>query len=151
MAQSESLIYVHLVFSTKNRNPLLIDPEFRNEMHAYYGGCLRNIDCIPICIGGFEDHIHALLLQSGDFGIRKIIRETKRASSMWAKTRSDAWSNFYWQRGYGAFSVSYSNVNRVVQYIETQEEHHRKVTFQDEYRALLKRHGIEFDERYIWD
>ncbi len=150
MPQSLSRVLIHSVFSTKNRAPLLRDPEFRDQFHAYLGGCTRTLDCHPIQIGGTEDHIHLLTTLSRTIAIADFIKEIKRNSTIWAK-KKNTHKDFAWQAGYGCFSVSESQVPVVTRYIETQEEHHRKITFQDEYRGLMRRHGEKWDERYVWD
>lgn len=151
MAQSLAGVYVHIVFSTKNRIPWLDDRNIRMEMHAYLAKVFQEYDVYPFLVGGVEDHVHALCKLPGTLGYAKAIGEVKRNSSRWAKTRDAALRHFYWQSGYGAFSVSYSNVARVKNYILDQERHHQKRTFQDEFRRFLERHGVAYDERYVWD
>jgi len=112
-------------------------------------GILSNIDCPAIEIGGVADHIHILFLLSKNLKLTRAVEEVKRSSSIWAKDHGAP--HFYWQAGYGAFSVSASNEDRVVEYIRRQEEHHAATTFQDEFRKFLKKHRIEWDERYVWD
>jgi REP-associated tyrosine transposase len=151
MAQSLARLWTHLVFSTKNRYPFLHDKVLRSEMHAYLAQALRNHDCETLIVGGVEDHTHSLFALSRTLPIASVVKEVKRTSSGWVK---DAWpkvTKFYWQFGYAAFSVSQSNLTDVIRYIENQEEHHKRVTFQDEYRAFLNAYGIEYDERYVWD
>lgn len=148
MPQSLVRNAVHLVFSTKNREPL-IAPAVAARFHTYLAGTLRGIDCPAITVGGHVDHVHILFLLAKTVPICKAVEEVKKESSKWAK--EVVHPNFYWQNGYGAFSVSPSNEVQVSAYIERQEEHHKTTTFQDEFRELLKRHGIEFDERYVWD
>ena len=150
MPQSLSRVLIHTVFSTKNRAPLLRVPTFCDEMHSYLGGCAKAIDCQPIQIGGVEDHVHLLTSLSRTVAIAEFVKEIKRNSSLWAKGKGDQ-AEFGWQSGYGCFSVSESQVQKVSRYIENQEEHHRTITFQDEYRELLRRHGEKWDERYVWD
>ncbi len=152
MSQSIAKVALHVVFSTKNRKPWLQSRELRDELFAYMATILRdNVDSPAIVIGGVEDHIHALCLLSRKFAIMKVTQEAKTETSKWLKKQSHDTSDFAWQSGYGAFSVSESNILLVKKYIQDQEEHHRRMTFQDEFRAFLKRHGIEFDERYVWD
>ena len=151
MPQSLARVILHTVFSTKDRFPFLQNPTFRAEVHAYLGGCAKSLDCLPIQIGGVAYHVHLLTtlprtLTSADF-----IKEVKRVSTNWIHDRGAEWTKFHWQGGYGVFSVSESKVPAVMRYIENQEEHHRVTTFQDEYRALLKKHGIICDETYLWD
>jgi len=151
MAQSLSRLWTHLIFSTKDRFPFLRDKVLRGEMHAYLAEMLRVHDCETLIVGGVEDHTHSLFALSRTHSIASVVKEVKRTSSGWIKTTSCRMSKFYWQSGYGSFSVSQSNLTDVICYIENQEEHHKRVTFQDEYRAFLKAYGIEFDERYVWD
>ena len=148
MPQSLSRLLVHLVFSTKNREPLIATTH-QHRMFAYLGGALNGIDCPTIVVGGMPDHVHLLFVLARTLSISKVVEEVKKESSKWAKGHIHA--GFYWQSGYGAFSVSPSNVPQVRTYIENQETHHRIVTFQDEFRSLLLRHEIEWDERYVWD
>lgn len=151
MAQSLARLWMHLIFSTKDRFPFLRDRVLRSEMHAYLAEVLGTHDCETLIVGGVEDHAHALFALSRTHSIASVVKEVKRTSSGWIKTKSRKLSKFHWQAGYGAFSVSQSNLTDVIRYIENQEEHHKRVTFQDEYRAFLKAYGVEFDERYIWD
>ena len=151
MAQSLSRVWTHLIFSTKDRFPFLRDKVLRGEMHAYLAEMLRVHDCETLIVGGVEDHTHSLFALSRTHSIASVVKEVKRTSSGWIKTTSCRMSKFYWQGGYGSFSVSQSNLTDVICYIENQEEHHKRVTFQDEYRAFLKAYGIEFDELYVWD
>jgi REP element-mobilizing transposase RayT len=151
MAQSLARLWTHLIFSTKDRFPFLTDNSIRRDMHAYLATILRNHDCETIIVGGVEDHTHSLFALSRNYPIAKVVKEVKRTSSGWVKGLSPKLASFYWQGGYGAFSVSQSNLKKVIAYIENQEEHHRSVSFQDEYRAFLKAYGVEYDERDVWD
>jgi putative transposase len=151
MPQSLANVLIHLVFSTKQRRPFLRDPQLRDEMHRYLAGISKKLHCPAICIGGTGDHVHILARMSRTVALASWVMELKRASSVWAKTRTEEWSRFQWQAGYGAFSVSQSQSDIVDRYIADQEKHHRKQTFQQEFRALLRKHKIEFDERYVWD
>jgi len=151
MPQSLARVVLHIVFSTKNRVPFLKDPELRARLHAYMAGVLQNVGCEPILIGGIEDHVHILCNLSRTITIAGLVEEAKKSPSKWIKEQGPAFSQFYWQSGYGAFSVSQSNVEQVRTYVAAQEQHHRKVTFQDEFRALCRRHGVAIDERYVWD
>jgi REP element-mobilizing transposase RayT len=151
MAQSLARLWTHLIFSTKNRFPFLTDKVLRAEMHAYLAEMLRKHDCETLIVGGVEDHTHALFTLSRTLPIASVVKEVKRTSSGWIKDTAPKLSKFHWQAGYAAFSVSQSNLQEVIRYIENQEEHHKRVTFQDEYRAFLKAYGIDFDERYVWD
>jgi len=151
MPQSLANVVVHLIFSTKDRRPLLRDVELRRAMHKYLGGTSGTLNCNPIIVGGIEDHVHLLAQQARTISISEWVKELKRVTSLWAKEHDSRLRDFQWQAGYGAFSVSQSEVGRVELYIQQQEEHHRKFDFKTEYRTLLERHRIEFDERYVWD
>jgi len=151
MAQSLSKVYVHIVFSTKNRENLLPDEHIRTEMHAYLASILKAYDSPALLVGGMGDHVHILCVLSRTVALAKIVGEAKRSSSKWIKTKGAGYTGFQWQNGYGAFSVSFSKVDSVRDYIAHQQEHHQKMTFQDELRALLVKHGIEFNEQYVWD
>lgn len=148
MPQSLSRINIHLVCSTKNRQPL-ITPAHRDRSFQYLGGTLNGIGCPVIKVGGVADHVHLLFVLARTMSVSEVVEELKKESSKWAKQHIHA--EFYWQNGYGAFSVSPSNVPQLETYIANQEQHHATMTFQDEFRELLRRHGIDFDERYVWD
>lgn len=150
MGQSLVKNYIHIVFSTKHRTPM-IQPLYEEELHSYLGGICKNLECPPIKIGGYTDHIDILCMLSKKIALMKLLEEVKSHSSKWMKTKSDSLNNFYWQDGYGAFSVNPSEVERVISYIERQHEHHSKKTFQDEYRAFLEKYKVDYDERYVWD
>jgi putative transposase len=150
MPQSLSQLYVHLVFSTKHREPLLLPP-VREQMHAYLASVLKNHDSPAPKVGGSSDHLHALFRLSKDVSLAVIMEKIKNSSSKWVKTQGRALANFHRQSGYRAFSVSPADVQEVAEYIWQQEEHHRVVTFQEEYRRLLASYGIDYDERYVWD
>ena len=151
MPQSLARVVLHVVFSTKNREPFLKDDDVRRRLHAYMAGVLQRIGCEPILIGGVEDHVHVLCNLSRTVTIAQLVEEAKKSPSKWVKEQGPQYREFFWQSGYGAFSVSQSNVEQVRAYIATQGEHHRKVSFQDEFRALCRKHGVEIDERYAWD
>ena len=151
MAQSLSRLWTHLIFSTKSRTPFLNEPRIRSDMQAYLAAVLRSHDCETLIVGGTADHVHALFNLSRKYSIATIVREIKRTSSAWVKDVAPSRKRFHWQNGYGAFSVSQSHMDRVFRYIEQQEEHHRRISFQDEYRSFLEKYGIEYDERYVWD
>jgi REP element-mobilizing transposase RayT len=151
MAQSLAKILLHLVFSTKERRPFLKDLVLREELHRYLGGILTNLDCQPLIIGGIEDHVHLLFAHSRTATVADVVKELKRGSTVWLKTKSPGFAEFVWQNGYGVFSIGQSQVEDVRAYITGQEEHHRKISFQDEFRRLLQRYEIAFDERYVWD
>ncbi len=150
MPQSLSRILVHLVFSTKNREPV-ITPAVQTELHPYLAGVLDNIDCPSLQVGGVADHVHLFFGLSRKRTIAEIVEKLKTSSSKWIKGKDAGLADFHWQSGYGAFSVSQSDADAVVTYIQKQALHHRKMTFQEEYRRLLERYGVAFDERYVWD
>ena len=120
-------------------------------MHGYVAKLLREHDCETLIVGGVEDDVHALFALSRNYSIATIVKEIKRTSSSWIKEVSPRQAKFHWQIGYGAFSVSQSDLGRVISYIETQEQHHQRVTFKNEFRAFLKKYEIEYHERYVWD
>ncbi|MFN0054489.1 MAG: transposase [Planctomycetales bacterium] len=152
MPQSLARVLIHIVYSTKNRRPWLQDEGLRQELYAYKAKILRdNVDSPALIIGGVEDHIHALCSLSRKFAIKDVIEEAKTETTKWLKKQGPEYADFRWQGGYGAFSVSESNSDQVTQYIADQVRHHQRKSFQDEFRALCRRHGIEIDERYVWD
>ena len=151
MPQSLVQIYVHLVFSTKHRQSFLRDAAIRDGLHAYLVGICKNQDSLSLRIGGAEDHVHILCRLSKTIDVSKLIRELKRDSSKWIKTQSPQLMDFQWQEGYGAFSVSPAHVDALIEYIANQIEHHRAESFQDEFRRLCEKYGVEFNERYVWD
>lgn len=148
MPQSLCSVYLHATFSTKDRRPILKNESVRNDLYAYMGGICKHHDCAPIAIGGVEDHVHVLTRFGRKYSIADWIKELKRASSLFIKP---AYPDFAWQNGYGVFGVGGNDVSRVVAYIQRQEEHHKKMSFQDELRALLRENDLEWDERYLWD
>lgn len=150
MPQSLANLYVHLIFSTKDRHPFLTDP-VRPDLHAYMATVLANLKCPATLINSVQDHAHVLFNMSRTVTLAQAVEDLKKSSSKWIKTQNPKFEKFAWQSGYGAFSVSESNVGTVANYIRKQEEHHRTKTFQDEYRGFLTKHKIEFDERYVWD
>jgi REP element-mobilizing transposase RayT len=150
MPQSLSRILVHLVFSTKNREPRLTTA-IQTELHPYIAGTLDNIDCPSLQVGGVEDHVHLFFGLSRTRTIAGVVEIVKTSASKWIKTKDASMADFHWQSGYGAFSVSQSDADAVVAYIRNQAQHHQKMTFQDEYRRLLEQYRIAFDEKYVWD
>ncbi len=160
MPQSLSSVYIHAVFSTKERRPFLRDDELRSSLHRYLGGVSKKLGCAPLRIGGVEDHVHILSRLNRTITQADWIKEMKRASSLWMKNQpqpphskdgaSAPLSEFAWQGGYACFSVSVSNLNAVTTYINQQKEHHQKMTFQDELRIILHKHGEIWDEKYVW-
>jgi len=143
MPQSLSRVILHITFSTKNREPWL-DSNVRPRIHAYLATICRDV-------GGVADHVHIVTTLARTVSQAQLVEQIKKASSKWIKALDAHYRGFFWQRGYGAFSVSPSQLQAVLQYVEAQQEHHRTRTFQEEYRELLRKHGIDFDERYVWD
>lgn len=150
MPQSLSKVYVHITFSTKNRQKL-IDDEISPRLYEYLGGICKGLGCHPVQVGGHKDHVHILCILSKKIAQIKLLEEVKKQSSKWIKTVSSKYQNFYWQDGYGIFSVNPSEIDVVIKYIQNQEEHHKKRTFQDELRAFLKKYNVDYDEKYVWD
>lgn len=148
MPQSLSKIYLHLIFSTKCRQTN-IQSNIKAELHAYMGGILNSLGCPVIIVGGMSDHVHLLFCMNRKKSVSDIVKELKANTTIWYKKRIGC--NFAWQRGYAVFSVSQSQVENVLKYIENQEVHHKKQTFKEEYRAFLKGYKINFDETYVWD
>jgi REP element-mobilizing transposase RayT len=151
MPQSRAKVLVHTVFSTKERRPFLRDAALRHELHKYLGGILNHLECQSIIVGGVEDHVHLLAALSRTCTMADMVKELKRGSSLWIKERAADMQEFAWQNGYGAFSIGFSQIEEVRRYIAQQEQHHKKCSFQDEFRLLLKRYEIDLDERYVWD
>jgi putative transposase len=149
--QSLSNVLVHVIYSTKNREPFLRNVALRRELEAYLVGTLQAIECPSLGLRVVADHLHVLCRLSRTVTIARLVEQTKIESSKWIKRHSRGTPAFQWQQGYAAFSVSASNSGRVKRYIENQDSHHRVRTFQDELRAFLRRHQVEFDERYVWD
>lgn len=141
---------MHIVFSTKHREPLITE-SVKEELYAYMTTVCKNMECHLIKIGGTSDHIHILCMLSKKVALVKLMEILKSHSSGWIKTRSNDYSNFYWQDGYGAFSVNPTEVEIVINYISNQEEYHKKRSFQDEFRTILKKYKVAYDEKYIWD
>ena len=150
MPQSLSKVYTHIIFSTKHRKNL-IDDQIENDLYSYIGGICKDLECNPVQVGGHKNHIHCLCLLSRKIAQMTLVQQVKQGSSKWIKTNDDRYSDFYWQDGYGIFSVSPINVDTVIEYIKNQHIHHQKMSFEDEYRKFLKYYGIDFDERYVWD
>ena len=150
MGQSLSKVYLHIVFSTKNRHPF-ITTDIRDEVHKYLGGVAKQHDSSALMVGGVADHIHMLCVLNRTQSQSSLLMEIKRASSLWIKQRFKHMNQFAWQGGYGAFSVDPSNLDAVIAYIKNQEEHHRVRTFQEEYRLIMTRYKVEWDEKYVWD
>ena len=150
MPQSLSSILIHLIFSTKNREPFLTR-EIEVELYPYMASIFKAMNSPALIINGTSDHVHTLFLLSRVAAIADLVEEVKSESSKWIKTKGRQFRRFYWQSGYGAFSIGQSQVPAVRRYIARQKEHHRRVSFKDEYRKFLKVYEVEFDERYVWD
>jgi len=150
MANTYYAVYEHIAFSTKARVAALSDA-IRPDLFAYLAGTLKNQGCFPLIIGGLSEHVHLLIRKRGTLLTSDLVKEIKRSSSIWLKKHGAACGKFSWQVGYGAFSVSYWDLEKIRVYIANQEEHHRHMTWEEEYRKLLKKHGVEFDERYFLD
>jgi putative transposase len=150
MPQSLVKNYIHITFSTKERYPF-IDKNIAKELYPYLGGICKNLESFPVEIGGIADHVHILCLLSRKIALMKLVEELKSHSSGWIKTKGNKYQKFYWQNGYGGFSVNPTKIEVVRKYILNQEVHHKKRTFQDEYRAFLTKYNMEYDERYVWD
>ena len=150
MPQSISYLMIHIIFSTKDRTPV-INADIRSGLHAYLAAVTRNMNCECLRVGGVADHVHLAVRLSRTLTMAKFIETLKTSSSKWLKTQSQELTNFAWQRGYGAFSVSPSNLEALLQYIDHQEKHHRTRAFKEEFRTFLTKYGIDYDERYVWD
>lgn len=150
MPQSFSSLVVHVVFSTKDRAPLLVQ-SVRKPLHAYMAGTARNLGCPCYRTGGVDDHVHLAIALSRTITIAKLVEKLKTSSSKWLKGQSPELREFAWQRGYGAFSVSPNHLEPLCRYIDNQEDHHKTLSFEDEYRDLLNKYGLNYDDRYMWD
>jgi REP element-mobilizing transposase RayT len=150
MASTLTNLLYHIVFSTKHRHPILTKA-IRDDLYAYIGGIVRGEGGVLLEIGGMPDHVHLVVRFRAEPSVATMLRKIKSKSSQWLNAKPKRPGRFQWQRGYGAFTVSASQLDKVRAYVRNQERHHRRPTFQDEFRELLRRHGIEFDERYIWD
>jgi putative transposase len=149
MPGSFSSLSYHVVFSTKDRLPL-ITPDLAPRLHAYLGGAARAKGDVALTVGGMPDHIHLLLSLAGDRAVASAVRDVKANSSRWVHETCPEMRRFAWQEGYAAFTVGVSGIEQVRGYIRNQETHHREVSFQEEFVSFLRRHGLEFDERYLW-
>lgn len=150
MPQSLSKVYVHIVFSTKDRHPFL-DISISQQLYKYLGGICKNMECWPVEIGGYRDHVHILCTLSRTVTQSKLLEELKKNSSKWIKTKEAKFANFSWQRGYAIFSVNSNDPAGLINYIQNQEEHHSQNNYQTELRKLFKRYKMDYDERYVWD
>jgi len=150
MPQSLSKVGLHLIFSTKNRQPI-IDHEVDQQMEKYISAILKSLGCPVATIKCMPDHVHILLILSRSVTIAKVVEEVKKRSSKWIKTKDMRFESFSWQRGYGIFAVSESNIQTVREYINNQEERHKQISFQEEFIRFLKKHNLDYDERYVFD
>ena len=150
MPQSLSSILIHIIFSTKMRQKW-IQPEVIKDLHSYMAGIMQSYDSYTHEIGGIDDHVHLLISLPRTLALCKLIEEVKKGSSKWVKTKGKFYEDFAWQKGYGAFSIGQSNYDALRKYIQNQQEHHREISFQDEYRNFLKKYRVDFDEKYVWD
>ena len=150
MAQTLVKNYLHIVFSTKRRGPF-IHPSIEKELHFYMIGICTELECYPMKIGGYNDHVHILCNLSKRISLATFMEKLKGNSSKWIKTKGDVFQSFYWQGGYGAFSVAESDLPRLIEYLNNQHEHHRKKTFKEEYISFLEKYGVGYDEQYLWD
>jgi len=155
MSQSLSQLYVHIVFHINCNDAVIIPEKLQNNLHAYIAAICKNQDSSSIIVGGIDDHVHLLCRLSKNITAAKLLEEIKANSSKWIKTQADEFGSrlnkFSWQKGYGIFSVSLSKIDNVKQYISNQKEHHKKISFKDEYILLLKKHNVEYDEQYLWN
>ena len=152
MPQSLSKVLIHVIFSTKSRKPFLRDRDDRLRVHEFIGGISREQACPPIIVGGTGDHVHLLATLGRSVSQAELVKEVKRASSLWIKKKlGRPYRLFGWQTGYGVFSISQSQIAVTRKYIADQEKHHQKLSFQDEFRRFLKKYDITYDERFVWD
>jgi REP element-mobilizing transposase RayT len=149
MAQTLASLLIHIIFSTKNREQL-ITPEIEPELFAYIGGILKNHESRLLDAGGTADHVHLLVSQSKNIALSSLMKDVKKDSSSWIKTKDRRYRDFHWQDGYGAFSIRQADTPELNKYIAGQKEHHRKRTFQEELIAFLDEYGMTYDERYLW-
>lgn len=149
MAQSLSKLNVHIIYHIKSKSPA-IKSDVKEKLYAYMGAIIKDNDSIPIIINGANDHVHILCVMSKNIALAKLVEETKRHSSRWIKTQDIYYKNFAWQGGYAGFSVSPSLHQKTVDYIQKQEEHHKKMTFKEELIMFLKEYGVDYNEKYLW-
>lgn len=150
MPQSLSKVYVHITFSTKHRQNL-IDQEVEKRLFEYIGGVCKNLECFLVKVGGHKNHIHILCTLSKKITQIALLEEVKKQSSKWIKSVSPKYKNFFWQDGYGIFSVNPSEVDLVQEYIINQKTHHQKRNFKEEFKLFLKKYDVEYNEKYLWD
>ena len=150
MSQSLVKNYIHIVFSTKHRENF-IDESIEKELFSYIATLCKDFESTALQIGGTDNHIHILCLLSKKIALMKLVQEIKTCSSKWIKTKGEKYENFFWQDGYGAFSVSPNNIFAVIDYIKNQREHHNEMDFKTEIVKYYKKYKIEYDEKYLWD
>ena len=150
MPQSLVYNYTHIIFSTKDRYPF-IDKQISTELFNYLGGACRELECKPIIVGGHDDHVHLVVLLSQKIALMKLMETIKSHSSKWIKTKGNKYEKFFWQKGYGAFSINPTQIDIVCQYVKEQSMHHQSKSFKEEYIAFLKKYNVKYDERYVWD
>jgi len=151
MPQSLTNLLVHIIFSTADRQPLLNEIGLREELHRYLGGIVNEKGGQSLGVGGVADHVHLLIVLPKTLCVSDLVRDLKRASSIWIKSKDLSQQKFSWQGGYGAFSIGQTEVDAVQTYIRNQSEHHKKRSFQEEYLVFLKKYGVAYDERYLWE
>lgn len=149
MAQSINKIFLHIIFHVKTTSPKILEGD-AERLHEYVGQLINTTGCQSVRVGGIDDHIHAVCMLSREETVSHLVEEMKRNSSRWIKTLSPHYRTFAWQGGYAAYSVSQSVVDKVIEYVSNQKEHHQKMTFEEEYIQFLKLHNIAFDERYVF-
>jgi REP element-mobilizing transposase RayT len=150
VAQSFASVLLHLIYSTKNREPVLT-AEIEPELYAYQATLFQEMGCPAVIINGAADHVHALFRLSRTVAISELVEEVKKRSSKWIKTKGTSFAGFQWQAGYGVFSLGESGLDAAREYIARQKEHHRRASFQDEFREFLAKYHVAYDERYVWD
>jgi putative transposase len=150
MPRSLAFVLIHVIFSTKDR-VAIIDDTVRPDLHAYLATVARNANCECLRVGGVADHVHLAIRLDRSVTVAELVGELKASSSKWIKTQLPRLSKFEWQKGYGVFSVGPADLDKLVRYIDSQEAHHRKQSYQDELRAFLKKYGMDGDENYLWD
>ena len=150
MPQSLAYNYSHIIFSTKNRENFIND-SIADELFTYIGGICKHLECFPVIIGGYSNHVHILCVISKKIALCNLIEKVKSSSSKWIKTKGTKYENFYWQSGYGSFSVGQTDIHIVEKYIKNQKNHHSIKSFKDEYLEFLEENKIKYDLRYLWD
>ena len=150
MGQSLVRCYIHIVFSTKYRQPF-IDDDIEKELFAYLATLINDYQCQTVITGGYRDHVHILCNLGKDISIARLLARVKQASSAWVKTKGEKYQNFYWQTGYAAFSVNAAHMDQLIAYIRNQRAHHQKKDFTEELLSILHHYKIPYDEKYLWD